>query len=342
MLSKRILSFRKEEIQYLCMEDQKCDCYFAHEGTQSTGMMQFFRKAIEEGDRQKMHNEWLSMVKDFKNRKLTHKSDRMPAMAGLAVKFQELWPKAKYLHGIWSNDLLDGLAWSNHLVQTAEPNLCYPSWSWASVEGQTTFERRRQNEYVTQVSDDAVALTAFLHKGFAPRSESRDQYIQLHGQLKPILFRYDPEKCRGEIDPMPSAALPTDQSGRKRFWQAEIDCALEISKETGSEDTHPVLSRVPWKENHTTAFQCTVYCLRLSTDQTRGNTPMSLCLLLTRTGRMDLPLANFIFPVKGEVPGSLTEILKPKGVPVLRRIGFVLVDALKTWEGVGKRCVFIV
>ena len=350
MLSKRILSFRQEEIQYLCLEDQRCDCYFAHEGTQSTGMKQLFERALEAGNQRKLHDKWLSIVQDYKARSITQGSDRLPALAGLAIKFHQYWPKAKYLAGVWSNDVLDSLVWATNTtrVQDASPNRCFPSWSWASIESQAWFKRRRDNEYVTQVSNDAMALTAYIRHDFYPDVVPTEQYIQLYGQLKTVLFRYDPEKCEGRVNFLDAPLGAGKQPDREQFWQVELDCALEpsVHPKSGSDlsdrtNTIPSISRATWRKNHTGPFECPAFCLRLSTDQVRLNVPMPLCLLLTMVGEMDLPLANFIFPIKGEVPGPLSSILKPKKVPVFRRIGYVNTDASK-FDNVEKTCVFIV
>lgn len=38
----------------------------------------------------------------------------MPAMAGLAIVFQELLPDDNYVAGLWLQDLLRGLLWAYH------------------------------------------------------------------------------------------------------------------------------------------------------------------------------------------------------------------------------------
>jgi hypothetical protein len=52
---------------------------------------------------------WDTLLNDYSNRALTYESDRLPALAGLASKIQQLL-NSRYMAGIWECDL-QGLMW---------------------------------------------------------------------------------------------------------------------------------------------------------------------------------------------------------------------------------------
>lgn len=69
----------------------------------------------EQYDRVK-HNrytDWLQMIEGFSIRKLTVRTDKFPAVSGLAVEYAYLLDDT-YVAGIWLGDLLRGLCWRSH------------------------------------------------------------------------------------------------------------------------------------------------------------------------------------------------------------------------------------
>jgi hypothetical protein len=88
---------------------------------------------------EKPNETWRSLVHKYSTRKLTYESDRLLALAAIAEKMQSFRPNEKYFAGIWSDNLLEDLAW--HTTQMANrdrpvaPKTRAPSWSWASTNG---------------------------------------------------------------------------------------------------------------------------------------------------------------------------------------------------------------
>jgi heterokaryon incompatibility protein (HET) len=91
---------------------------------------------------------WYSIVQTISQGRLKREStDRFPAMAGFASKFQQLMARwdCDYLAGIWAKDLAHGLLWiddkSQHSYDNSdipESDFC-PSWSWASNGGPVSY-----------------------------------------------------------------------------------------------------------------------------------------------------------------------------------------------------------
>jgi hypothetical protein len=106
------------------------------------------------------HHLWYLLVEEYTLRSLTRFSDRLPALAGLARIFQDLFgSRSKYVAGIWSGDILNGLVWrrrlplklelcgQRQLEVTGSQSPCYraPSFSWASFDGPVRFAAAQRN-----------------------------------------------------------------------------------------------------------------------------------------------------------------------------------------------------
>lgn len=100
-------------------------------------------------------SQWNAIVADYTTRRLTHGSDKLIALSGLAENASKIL-QCPYLAGVWQKDLHVGLSWhvtrssgfmssGNHLLtsqtQTPARSTSYraPSWSWASMDGPVTF-----------------------------------------------------------------------------------------------------------------------------------------------------------------------------------------------------------
>ncbi|KAK0639375.1 hypothetical protein B0T16DRAFT_518205, partial [Cercophora newfieldiana] len=51
----------------------------------------------------KLRDSWFGAIEDYSARALTQEEDRLPALAGLASRFQQGAPETEYLCGLWSN-----------------------------------------------------------------------------------------------------------------------------------------------------------------------------------------------------------------------------------------------
>jgi hypothetical protein len=93
-------------------------------------------------DSQEIFYQWLGVVGSYQLRHLTRKSDKLPAISGLAREVHRL-TRGTFLAVIWREDFFNGLLWS---LVTPEhvPNHTYrgPSWSWVGLDGETRFLTR--------------------------------------------------------------------------------------------------------------------------------------------------------------------------------------------------------
>ncbi|KAI9765702.1 MAG: hypothetical protein M1839_005397 [Geoglossum umbratile] len=128
------------------------------------------------------HHLWYLLIEEYTLRSLTRPSDKLPALSGLARMFQSVFgTRSRYVAGIWSGDILNGLAWRRRNwakaeaageVQSADPMpqspVCSaPSFSWASISGAVSFSTVQRNRltgedsYEAEVLDIASTATGF-------------------------------------------------------------------------------------------------------------------------------------------------------------------------------------
>jgi len=95
---------------------------------------------------------WYTFAGHYSLAKFTFALDRLPALSGIAARFQDSFPQ-KYIAGLWGSNIVEGLVWGvpgkpNHrspsltdlpmgvqldLISTSS-ELRMPSWSWASSD----------------------------------------------------------------------------------------------------------------------------------------------------------------------------------------------------------------
>lgn len=102
----------------------------------------------EEVDRAGLYAEWYRTVEQYTVRAITKQFDIMPAIGGLASRFQGLVGD-RYVAGLWEGDLHQGLLWTvEGAIQPGEQRFRAPSWSWASIN-------------LTGIKFDRTALTGY-------------------------------------------------------------------------------------------------------------------------------------------------------------------------------------
>jgi heterokaryon incompatibility protein (HET) len=149
-----------------------------------------------------LENLWEAIRDDYFGRNLSKKSDLLPAMAGLAKRFQSLRKHSTYLAGIWSHNLAEDLSWTAlNTEDEITANDSVPSWSWASItDGIGYLYYKPITAYVELID---YHCTGFACPKEVPAS------IQLQCFLTPVTMRVDP--CLTDGDGRPTITLWTDK-----------------------------------------------------------------------------------------------------------------------------------
>ncbi|KAK0744559.1 heterokaryon incompatibility protein-domain-containing protein [Apiosordaria backusii] len=149
LLSRRILHFGFDELNWECMEKAWCECdpstvYAVLPHLKSSRSRNPTSKSSVNSPTPAHHEMWRRMIYWYTQQQLTFSNDRGPAILGLAKEHMTLTrPKdSVYLSGLWSDSLTGDLAWEvaavvvvgpPKSVGTAELRLPGPTWSWATV-----------------------------------------------------------------------------------------------------------------------------------------------------------------------------------------------------------------
>lgn len=135
LLSKRFIHFTKCEIQWECMEGKFCECrhdedFYSKKGKTDTDELS-----------------WTSFVSEFTSYDLTMYKDNLPAMSGLAMRYNKV-TKMKYLAGLWKENLTYDFNWTRHtgsrygganLLDARPKPRSAPTWSWASIKSMVSW-----------------------------------------------------------------------------------------------------------------------------------------------------------------------------------------------------------
>jgi hypothetical protein len=168
-LSRRILFFGSRQTMWECTELSETESGMRFEDRRHHHSLSLFRSsvsyALNLSDSQlwRFHICWYDIVQRYSACQLTKKTDRLPAISGIARKVGEkLWQT--YCCGIWEGSLELGLLWSMATDNTPKESTtsCVkrrrPSWSWTSVDCGVTFGLLKYHSLSQAAPDDRLQL----------------------------------------------------------------------------------------------------------------------------------------------------------------------------------------
>ena len=157
VLASRCLVFSHDEVVWECRSCCQCECggnqeHFSVENSDSwlIERMKPYRQMLlpfvehEPGtlthfaDAEAAYSFWETAVKNYSDRALTFKADRLPAISAVASVVAKATGD-HYLAGLWKNDLLAGLGWVARGCRSGSDDprpyqeYIAPTWSWASL-----------------------------------------------------------------------------------------------------------------------------------------------------------------------------------------------------------------
>lgn len=195
ILAKRYLCFAQNEIFWECQEDVSCCCTIAEgpfnpcdgkpkfHGCQPLKYQCSLLYDLSSDD---LANVWRDLVEEYSGRDLTKPSDKLPALAGLAEKFQRTFG-SPYLAGLWLKNLRKELAWRTMGDEASFGRVRKgPSWTWAAA-----CDSRITWPSITLHKTFQVKGTP-IHDGthrFNLHSYAMGSHLLLHGLIQPISIR---------------------------------------------------------------------------------------------------------------------------------------------------------
>lgn len=146
---------------------------------------------------------WRKMVEEYTRRELTVESDTLPAISGLASRFNRLLDgdTDEYLAGIWKRDLLQGLLWYVEGSSAHRPRKSWvgPTWSWTSIR---QHQGMRHWSYMKDVASlmPTVLSASTRVNGLNPYGEVATGDLRLRCNIKAAMSNYDLESLDNYFD----------------------------------------------------------------------------------------------------------------------------------------------
>ncbi|KAK3987569.1 heterokaryon incompatibility protein-domain-containing protein [Cladorrhinum sp. PSN332] len=194
LLASRMIHFTGGEMIWRCESQTRCECTELDRkltGKNKDSLHDEHPSArFTSADRDR----WLAIVNSISDRKVTNPHDLLPALSGIATKFQQKGA-GPYLAGMWKDDILRGLLWSTSDSQARLDPYRAPSWSWASVDNPTG-NYRETGPYLKQMKQ---ALSTVLEAQCTPAGSDTqgavvDGYIKIRGPLTRMKFEWEGRK----------------------------------------------------------------------------------------------------------------------------------------------------
>ncbi|KAH8891595.1 HET-domain-containing protein [Thozetella sp. PMI_491] len=266
-LQERVLPFRRlifngREMTWECQCRRICEC--GHQSDTGTfGKHRYLLSSLkdvigltdlselEPPTRRSMYEiekDWFSIVENYSRRDLSRAADKLSAISGLANMFINAsaildTSIGKYYAGLWSREdlFLTGLCWK----VTGPPKLAAarwrpldyraPSWSWASVDREVVFPRKRakyRSERNIHVSIDEIICEPVL-----PGDETgpiKAGYADLRGPLAAVELVNLDDGCRNRWWERQHMLHPSDEgyawslvrSNNLRSYTAKLDMPI--------------------------------------------------------------------------------------------------------------------
>jgi hypothetical protein len=193
LLARRVLHFTDDEMVFECKNDVQCECGGATlKGRSANPLKSYYRQVLNKvyygHFADNAWEAWTTVVTPFIRMSLTYRTDALPAVAGIASRFdgQEL---GNYVAGLWSNYLDIGLFWIAEINRPREkPEWTGPSFSWVSLAGTCvvdnlywyllTPDHREQLQKHFEITDIMINVA-----GLNPLGSVESASLHIHGYL---------------------------------------------------------------------------------------------------------------------------------------------------------------
>lgn len=140
---------------------------------------------------------WYSIVVAYSTCNLTKGNDKLPALSGLAARYQQQ-TKDSYLAGLWQSGLAMGLTWYRDPDSTIkksrqEATMHHPSWSWASCDYKilyAAFATLGRDDMNARITVNSAAANVV---GLDPLGQVQGGQVSVTGTVRRAILQRDPE-----------------------------------------------------------------------------------------------------------------------------------------------------
>ena len=211
LLGVRILHYADTELVYECLTGTNCECGALENwqlddaiiprramsaSPESTHFLNMPQPSVP------LPRIWQDVVESYSAKYLTFDADKLPALAGLAKRFQHYGMQA-YHAGIFeagssTEYLIQSLLWTSSSPEKDRRPSSYvaPSWSWASVLGRVSFpndssgfDGLKPNDYVARI----LKIESLPENALNPFGRVKSGLLKIEGWMSSGTIQIDPE-----------------------------------------------------------------------------------------------------------------------------------------------------
>lgn len=162
LLSRRVVHFTMNEIMWECRQMETCECLnglpisenpfdpWEHPESITSGFKGAFARVTPYSPKPTRAAMWLALVERYSALSLSHDSDRLSALAGIARSMSGSG-FGQYLAGLWSGYFGKCLCWVARQPPGRRLRHSVPSWSWASVREPVFYDSEWNHDRDTYV-----------------------------------------------------------------------------------------------------------------------------------------------------------------------------------------------
>jgi hypothetical protein len=185
LLSPRTIHFEKHEIIWSCNETSWCSSHDLESKLRGNAKKEFSQAFM--ADEPAWVRSWEQVASLYSAKDITIESDRLPALSGVAHRFQARFASV-YLAGLWKNNLVRGLCWTTvewfFSPEAKRPSTYVaPSWSWCSVLAWVHWLRKSSEDDNLTVIDVDVHEASCTPSTSDPTGAVSSGFIRLSGSL---------------------------------------------------------------------------------------------------------------------------------------------------------------
>ena len=258
LLPPRVLHFGRRQLFWECNALKACELYPgglpAKAGLLSTAELKCqeitsgydYRKSSTVADEwntigpsPRILQSWRDVVDIYSRANLTHETDKLAALAGLASLYAERI-SAPYLGGLWAVHLPRQLMWAIRWPSNPVRRPMAPSWSWASTRG----ELRNVVDIGDTITKRLASIEDLKYTGDFLKASGR---LVVKGRLIPCVLSYDAgaridKQCNPVVRGLERAAFvqpDTDDFRRLDLYPRSFFCLPFVNFYDATEPSTP-------------------------------------------------------------------------------------------------------
>jgi len=227
ILSPRILHFSTFEMTWECHTNIRCECTVQPRKVEGARFWESLSQEVQETFDSRL---WTKLVLKYSALRLTRRSDKLNAIAGLAARAAMCW-STSYIAGLWREELPICLLWRVTKKTRNARSADFPSWSWTSVDGTIQcFTQASLEATLVGSVPRLVTVTGIMYDCGTeePYGTPLEANVYLKGQIAQVTLGTDSRSISLETD-----GLTEDLAQSSELY---LDCVNENS--AGAQQYH--------------------------------------------------------------------------------------------------------